>query len=1200
MGSVFRARQLSLDRLVALKVIAPVFAQDDRFRERFRREALAAAAIEHPHVVTIYETDEVDGCLLLAMQLVQGEDLAAIVSSCGALSPRLVIRLVGQIASALGAAHELGIVHRDVKPGNVIVAGGQGSEHAFLTDFGIAKRAGMPGLTRAEARVGSLDYIAPEQIEGVEVDCRADVYALGCMAFELLTGRVPFVFEDDAAKLHAHLHQTPLCVHVLCPELPASIDDVLGRALSKRPADRYPTAETFARALAGDGAAASNDERSSASTTAPSVASEDPELLDIPLPRMLAAYADEPLIGRDREVDLLREATTPKVGRRAARQVVLLCGEPGIGKTRLASYAAHRAHAEGVAVCWGACSEELTVPYEPWIEVCSQLVEHAPQELLARHVDTHRGELGRLARNLGRRVEDLPEPQSSDPETERYLLFSAVVGLLEQVAQSVPVCVVLDDLHWADGQSVALLKHLVRVEHGALQVIATYRDSDLGKDHPLSGVLADLRSVAGVQRVALHGLGVDEVAQIMTAVAGHELEQDGLELAAEIAQETGGNPFFVGEILRGLSESGALVFDEATGRWNVDRSAGLALPESVREVIERRVERLGAETLEVLRLAAVVGRVFDVELLESMLDPNETQLLDHLEAAVAASLLAESDERVGRFRFAHALINQTLYDGLGATRRARMHQRVAQALEELYGEDPGERLSELALHWRLAAVSVDKAKAADYALRAGQRALESLAPAEALKLFADAVELIGNVDSAERCQALIGLGEAQRQTGDAAYRETLLEAARIASALSDAELAAKAALANNRGSASVFGEVDQERLAAIERAIDLDDPPHPARRARLLALQAGELVWDPDFRRRWALADEAISLAREAGETRTLAEALREAFHSLWSAQTLELRSALSKELSDCAAAVGDPALQFWAHSTELHVHAEQGELERAQAALEQMERIADELGQPTLKWFVTFESAAWRLLRGDLAAAERLAERAFAIGQETGEPDAVLIYGAQLMYARIYQGRAREIIEMLEQSVSAYPGIPGFSAGLASALCWLDRPAEAAVILKQAASDRFEHVLPGSTELTALVLYADAAVQTGDSDVASTLYDLIEPSADQIAWNSAGGYGHARMWLGLLAGVLGDHEQADQHLAFACEFQETNGLPLWAAYAHLGWAVALAVRGEAARAQEHAGRALELSREHGYGVIEERAAALLGAQSTA
>ncbi len=256
-----------------------------------------------------------------------------------------------------------------------------------------------------------------------------------------------------------------------------------------------------------------------------------------------------------------------KLARSGQRQVVLLSGEPGIGKTRLSSYAAHDAHAEGFAVAWGACTEELAVPYEPWIGVCSQLVESAPEPLLVSHVERHGGELARLVRNLRRRVSGLPEPQSSDPETERYLLFNAVAGLLGEVAEAVPLCVVLDDLHWADAQSLGLLKHLLRsTEQGALQVIVTYRDSDLGKDHPLTAVLADLRSLSGVQRIGLHGLGADEVAEIMTAVAGHELEADGIELAGQIAAETDGNPFFVGEILLGLSESGALVFDEAGGR----------------------------------------------------------------------------------------------------------------------------------------------------------------------------------------------------------------------------------------------------------------------------------------------------------------------------------------------------------------------------------------------------------------------------------------------------------------------------------------------------------------------------------------------------------------------------------------------------------------------------------------------------------
>ncbi|MCW3068911.1 MAG: serine/threonine protein kinase [Solirubrobacterales bacterium] len=919
-----------------------------------------------------------------------------------------------------------------------------------------------------------------------------------------------------------------------------------------------------------------------------------------PLPALLRLVPVVAYVGRTEERAALDEALN--LARAHQRQAVLLSGEPGIGKTRLASYAAHHAQSEGFAALWGACSEELAVPYEPWIEICTHVVEHAPDELLQRHVERHKGELARLARNLERRIPDLPAPQSSDPETERYLLFSAVTGLLADVAEAVPLCVVLDDLHWADAQSLALLKHLLRaLEQGSLQVIATFRDSELGKDHPLTNVLADLRRLDGVQRIALHGLGAGDVAEIMTAVAGHELEADGLELAAQIAAETDGNPFFVGEVLHGLSESGALLFDEATGRWRIDNFAGIALPASVREVIERRVERLGEESLEPLRLAAVIGREFDLDLLSSVVGTDETRLLDHLEAAVTASLLAESSDRLGRFRFAHALINQTLYDGLGATRRARMHQRVAQALEDLYGDDPGEHLGELALHWRRATVSVESAKAAGYALRAGQQALENLAPAEALKLFTDAVELTGEEDTREGCEARIGLGEAQRLTGNAAYRETLLEASRIASGLEDAELAAEAALANSRGIASALGGVDEQRLAAIARAIELDEPPHPARRARLLALQAIELAWDrsSEFAVRGALAQEAISLAR-GGDVRTLAQVLHLAFFACWSAETLRLRSEIAKELSDAAAASGDPALHVWAREVEWQVLAEMGEFARAQAALEGGKRVADEIGEPALRWVVETNVAAWELLRGDFVAGERCVEEAFQLGQEAGETDAVLFYGAQLSFLRVFQGRGNETVEMLRQSVSAAPGIAAFRAGLAALLCWLGSDDEARAILDQEVNDRFEHILPEPAELSALVLYADAAALLQHRQAASLLYQRIQPRADQVVVVSTHGYGHVRLWLGLLAAVLDRGDEARDHLSFACEFHEANDLPLWAARAHLGWAEAPGLRGDLAGALKHAARALELSRKHGYGAIERRAAALVESESRA
>ncbi len=559
------------------------------------------------------------------------------------------------------------------------------------------------------------------------------------------------------------------------------------------------------------------------------------------------------------------------------------------------------------------------------------------------------------------------------------------------------------------------------MNHGSLFILVTYRDSDLTPEHPLTSVLADLRQISGVEQIALKGLGADEVAEMMSAAAGHELDRDGVVLASEITAKTAGNPFFVGEILRSLVETDTLLFDEDTGRWRIDRTAPIWLPQSVRDVIKRRVRRLGEETRILLTLAAVIGHSFDVELLARLADISEPMVLDRLEAAAAASLLVESTDRIGRFSFAHALINQCLYEELGTTRRGRMHHRVALALEQAAtGEQP--RLAELAVHWRLANAPDAPRKAANYSRRAGHEALASLAPAEAARLFGSAVELLGGEDSVERCEALVGLGESQRQLGDSAYRATLLEAAELASRLLSPELAASAALANTSGTYSVIGEIDRERLHAIERALELDDPPLPARRARLLALEAQELGWDHDVQHRRALATEAVALARRAGDPRALAGVLRNAVLSYTAPDTLELRVQLGRELLESAIESQDPALQFWAQVVQFNVMVEQGECESAQSALGQMETLASHLGQPLLSWNVAYGQAGWTLPRGDLTAAERAIEHALEVGQQAGEQNAVLIYGAQLTYLRAYQGRIAEVLPVLEQSAAAFP----------------------------------------------------------------------------------------------------------------------------------------------------------------------------------
>jgi class 3 adenylate cyclase/tetratricopeptide (TPR) repeat protein len=916
-----------------------------------------------------------------------------------------------------------------------------------------------------------------------------------------------------------------------------------------------------------------------------------------PVPAALRSVPRAPYVGRADERALMERARAQ--ARAGARQVVLLAGEPGIGKTRLASHAALRAHAEGFVVCWGACSEDVAAPYEPWIEVCSQLVEHAPEDVLAGYVAATGGEIARLARNLARRAPDAPLPQSSDPETERFLLFRALDELVLAVGRSQPLCVVLDDFHWADGQSVALLRHMARaVEQGALLVIVTYRDSDLTKDHPLTGALADLRRSDGVERVRLSGLGADEVAELMAAAAGHELDADGLALAGGLATETGGNPFFVGEILRNLIESGAITFDETARRWSVDPVAMSSLPESVREVVEHRIDRLGEDGREALTLAAVIGRSFDVGLLAQLVEMSETRLLDQLEAAVQASLLRESTEVIGRFDFEHALINHTLYQGLGGTRRGRLHHRVAEAIERLHGTDSDEHLGELALHWRLATVSVDKARAAGYSLRAGRRALDSLAPSEAANLFGDALDMLGAVPTAARCEALIGLGEAQRQTGVAAYRETLLEAAGIAAELGDADLAARAALANNRGFVSRMGGVDAERVGAIERALELDDPPQSARHARLLSLLAKELAFEPDRTRRRALGDEAIALAREASDPRTLATALESSCYSIWAPDTLATRSERVRELSALVGQVGDLQVEFVSRIRELNLAIELGDFGWADAALERAQAIAEQTRQPTQLWNASFIAASVACVRGELEASERLAERALRLGQEAGQPDAAMFYGGAIVQIRMLQGRGAEVIALIEGMVTENPGVPAWEASLGYTYCLIGRRTEGAEILARAAAQHFEHLNWDQNRLLGLAMYADTAAQTRSVQAAAMLYELIEPHADQFIWTGGPSLGHARAYSAMLAATLGRHEHADADFAFACDFHHRHGVHTWEARSELGWAEALAERGELDRAREHASRALELSRGHGYGAFEPRAAAIVASHA--
>jgi tetratricopeptide (TPR) repeat protein len=921
----------------------------------------------------------------------------------------------------------------------------------------------------------------------------------------------------------------------------------------------------------------------------------------IALPERLRELPATGYVGRVTERERLTELW--EQAREGSPRVALIGGEAGVGKTRLSTNLAHAVHADGATVLYGRCDEDLGVPYQPWVQALGHLVKEAPQSVLDGHVERFRGDLARLVPPLGERVAELPPPRESDPETERYLLYAAIAGLLEQAGEHEPLLLILDDLHWADAPTLSLLRHVVSAGSTMrVMVLGTYRDSDLSREHPLTALLADLHREQGVERIKLSGLDSEDVLALMEAAAGHELDEDGRALAAEITRETAGNPFFAGEVLRHLTESGAIVQEEG-GRWRVvGEVAELGLPQSVREVVGRRVERLGPEARTALSAAAVIGRDFDLDLLLAVLELSEDRLLDLLDEAVAASLLKESAERTGRFTFTHGLVEHTLYEDLGRARRARLHKRVAMALEEQCGDEPGERLGELAGHWAAAVVSADTAKAIHYARRAAERALGQLAPDEAARWYRQALELHDQAPGAnrsERCELLIGLGRAQRQVGNREFRQTLLDAAELARDLDDADRLARAVLANSRGWWSQAGAVDSERVQALEAADEAlaDDDP---RRARVLALLALELHHAGEPARCRALTAEAIEIARAAGDQTALAQTLVNATSAIAAPNMLQERKRMIDELLELAQRLDDPRLSFYAAVWRMIIGLETGDPAQAESGLTTMRTLAAAVPEPSMAFLRLMLESGWALARGELEAAEQWAIQTFEIGTASGQPDAMTTFGAMLFGARSYQGRAGELVEQIME-LAGEARSPAWRAAAAGALIESGREDEARAL---ALAEDFQSVPWDWLWSGTMCGWAIVCARLQIVDRAGELHELLAPFADRLTVSGALVSGSIPSTLGSLATTLERYEQAEEHFAAAAEIEERFGAPLFLARTRASWARALIARGrpeDLDRAQHMLEQAEEVAERLGGGFVTREVAecrAVLGALS--
>jgi class 3 adenylate cyclase/tetratricopeptide (TPR) repeat protein len=587
------------------------------------------------------------------------------------------------------------------------------------------------------------------------------------------------------------------------------------------------------------------------------LAQPDPPTVELGLPPVFAHATGLPFSGRDDVFEQLVDAWKRCVA--GGFEVVLLAGEPGIGKTRLAQELAVRVQGGDGRVLGGRCDEDVTIPFQAFAGALDFFVRQTPPDRVLGELGEFPGDLVRIVPELDRLVDGLPSALDDEPDVERYRLFQAVGSWLSVGDTDHPRLLVLDDLHWADKPTLLLLRHLISNPPVGLMILCTYRDTDVDRTHPLSSMLADFRRMPAVDRIALDGLGDSGVRELLTRTGGHELDEQGLAFADVVQRETSGNPFFLGEVLRHLAETGALY--ERDGRWVSDlRPEEAGIPEGIREVVGRRLSRLGDDVETVLRSAAVIGYEFDVDLLADVVGRDADDVLDALDVAARANLVIEVG--VDRHRFAHALVRETLHGELSSSRRARQHRRVAEALEARHADDLDAVIAELATHWAEASAGGDPSRAIELVIRAGDLAADRGAFENAVAWFQQALELMEDerTVSTLRRRTLVKLADVQIYTGAGIEaRENSQAAARASINAGDLDTACEALAVSPRASFDSSDPPDPERTALLREVLAFDELT-PTQRAHMLGFLATELIYERDIEGRAAALAEFRAL----------------------------------------------------------------------------------------------------------------------------------------------------------------------------------------------------------------------------------------------------------------------------------------------------------------------------------------------------
>lgn len=845
----------------------------------------------------------------------------------------------------------------------------------------------------------------------------------------------------------------------------------------------------------------------------------------------------QPFVGREEPLARLRERWDDCVG--GARRLVLLVGEPGAGKTRLASHFAADVQPAGTLL-YGRCDEEVLLPYQPFLEPLRHYLTDAPNALGDLQDDAR--ELARLVPDLVRQVGEPPEA-ASNPQAQRYTLFEAVRAVLCHATRGRPLLLVLDDLHWADKPTLLLLRHLMRHhEPSSLMVLGLFRDVEVSLGHPLIDTLAHLRREDRFERIVLSGLSDTDTAALVAASVPGDATPGFIR---KLTEATEGNPFFIGETLRSLAESEVVAGEPAAWEGALER---MGVPEGVEEVITRRLGRLSPPALQALAVAAVVGRDFRLGVLEDLLDVPAEAVISALEEAITAGLVVETPQRVDEFSFSHVLVRETIYAQRTRSRRLRLHLQVGEALERRPAREDIHP-AEIAHHLFLARELAGPEKTLAHTLRAAERAVESLAYEEAAGQYRRALEVIDDqeqYDEQQRCDVLLDLGRVLWQAGDAQARETYWEAAVSARDRQDPAQLACAAL----GVGERFWEVNiigPKYRGLLEEALATLTDEHEVLRARVMARLAENLHFKGEEQRGEALSRDAAAIARRAGDQDVLLTTLMARHVALLHIEHLEERLRLMTEIEELS--IGQRGVAAEGRQWHLYDLFELGDFDSARLQQNELDRLAEELRQPLFRQIAVGWQGVWAQLDGDVEQAELLAHAAFEHGRRARALDAGITLAASLLLIRREQGRAAELLPLLDAAIQSGSAVGPCRA--ARAVVYLESGNEqgAQADYEAFSARRFETVPRDWYWLTTVALLAEVCAGLGDAARAPVLYEMLLPfAARNVQMSFAGFGGPVAYFLGILAATNGDVARAISHFDAALEFTRGAGASLFTA----------------------------------------------------